>query len=296
MTTPVRLLPVLAQRRGRATSRTTCKVFTFREPGGDRGAGAAAARAAGRRARPSGRWPASVTTLVHGAEATRSGSRRPAAALFGSGDLDAPGRGTLRRRPGRAADGAGCLGRAPGRRPPGRHRAGRRASRPPGAPSPRAGAYVNNVEGDRRRGRHGRHRRPAARPLAGAAPRAQVAGGGRELTVGRCGPAERHAQPRLADRRRPRRAPSRHRSARWLVRTESPASTSQVDRRRDLTRAAGLPNVLIVSPTGRNGHHEWPVPPGGLPAEAGDQVARSGACRSRGRRPGRKQSTAVERI
>ena len=122
----VRLLPVLAQRRGRATSGSYLRVFTFRSRDGDRGAGGGRARAPA--AREAQRALADeVTTLVHGAAAARPRSRRPAR-------RSSAGASSLRstqprcatpppscRRPSCAARAGGA---AVGRRPARRDRAG----------------------------------------------------------------------------------------------------------------------------------------------------------------------------
>ncbi len=156
MTQPVRLLPVLAQRRGRRRSASTCRVFTFRTPGGDRGARRGDARSGPRPGRRSGPWPPTSPTLVHGAEATRR-VQEASQALFGRGDLAGLDAATLRRRRRASCPGRPCRP-ASTRWPTCSRRPGWCQSKSAARRTiAEGGAYVNNAQGRRR----GRDRRTA---------------------------------------------------------------------------------------------------------------------------------------
>ncbi len=142
----VRLLPVLAQRRGRARS-SRCS----------RSSRSSAATEIEELARQTEEKPflragqkalaEHVTTLVHGAEETAQ-VQAAAAALFGGGDLDALSASTLGAAL-REAGSATVAGEIPVvRRPDGRDRAWPRAAARPAGPSPRA-APTSTTSGSR---------------------------------------------------------------------------------------------------------------------------------------------------
>ena len=166
-----------------ATSARYLRVFTFRSREEIEALEESAAASDPRRARRSGRWPTSVTTLVHGAEQAAARSRRPRRALFGRGDaataLDAA---TLRRRHGRAAaappaqaaaTGSSTCWSATGLVAEPQRRARRAVAE--------GGAYVNNVKVDRRRERG---RSPAGRDCCCPAGWPLIAPSGRRVARG----------------------------------------------------------------------------------------------------------------
>ena len=168
MTTPVRLLPVLAQRRrrrrGAATSRSSPSARASEIEELD---AAVAERPAAREAQRALAYE--VTSLVHGADAADAGRGGEPGAVR-------PGRaGRPRRRDARGRAWPSCPS-APGAR---RRRRSSTCSPRPGVVASKGaarraiaegGAYVNNVRvADR--GRRADRRGPAARPLGGPAPR-----------------------------------------------------------------------------------------------------------------------------